>query len=175
MSAYRKLVTRACALLAGAFLIGGPTAEAAEPPPGANIEGRTVYLQPNARLRYGEGLLSKVYARTNATMELKGRGRCTNVACPVMHNNVGVFARRSVLDFSRPSGPIVTERTLRVGDEGDDVRAMQEALNKKGGAQVKVDGSFGRDMEEAVREFQRKSGVGVDGEIGAQTREKLKV
>jgi peptidoglycan hydrolase-like protein with peptidoglycan-binding domain len=93
----------------------------------------------------------------------------------VVHNNVNVFARRAVLDLERPSGPIVTERTLRRGDEGDDVKAMQEALNKKGRIQVKVDGSFGPDMEEAVREFQSKAGLGVDGEIGAQTREKLRV
>ena len=174
MSASRQLVVGACVVLAGALALGGPRVEAAEPGPDANIDGRTVYLAPNARLRYGEGLLSKVYAHTNAALELKGRGRCTNVACPVFHNNVAVFARRARLDFDRPSGPVVTERTLRRGDEGEDVKVMQEALNKKGGSQLKVDGSFGRDMEEAVRDFQRKTGIGVDGEIGAQTREKLK-
>jgi hypothetical protein len=175
MIAYRQLVAGACVVLAGAVTVVGSYAQAAEPSEGANIDGRTVYLQPNARLRYGEGLLSRIYARTNATMELKGRGSCSKVACPVVHNNVNVFARRAVLDLERPSGPIVTERTLRRGDEGDDVKAMQEALNKKGRIQVKVDGSFGPDMEEAVREFQSKAGLGVDGEIGAQTREKLRV
>lgn len=174
MSAYRQLVAGACVVLAGAVIVSGSHAQAAEPAAGANIDGRTVYLAPNARLRYGEGLLSRIYARTNATMELKGRGSCSAVACPVVHNNVNVFARRARLDLERPSGPIVTERTLRRGDEGDDVRVMQEALNKKG-SQLKVDGSFGRDMEEAVRDFQRKAGITVDGEIGAQTREKLRV
>jgi hypothetical protein len=175
MSAYRQLMAGACVVLAGGMLVVGSGARAAEPAAGANIDGRTVYLAPNARLRYGEGLLTKIYARTNATLELKGRGTCSNTACPVVHNNVNVFARRAVLDLNRPSGPIVTERTLRRGDEGEDVKAMQEALNKKAGVQLKVDGSFGRDMEEAVREFQRKAGIGVDGEIGAQTREKLRV
>lgn len=175
MSAYRRLVAGACVVLAGTMFFEGSRVEAAEPERGANIEGRTVYLAPNARVRYGEGLLSRVYARTNATLEMKGRGRCSNVACPVVHNNVNVFARRAVLDLERPSGTIVTQRTLRRGDEGEDVKVMQEALNKKGSQQVKVDGSFGRDMEEAVRDFQRKNSIGVDGEIGAQTREKLRI
>lgn len=168
------MATGACVLLAGVLFAGASRVEAAEPSAGANIEGRTIYLAPNARLRYGEGLLSRIYARTNATMELKGRGSCSRVACPVVHNNVSVFARRARLDLERPTGTIVTERTLRRGDEGEDVRVMQEALNKKG-AQLKVDGSFGRDMEEAVRDFQRKASIGIDGEIGAATREKLRV
>ena len=139
-----------------------------------DITDKTVYLAPNARLHYSRNLIGRVYARTSASMELKGAGSCTLLFCPVIHNKNQVFARRQSLSLDRPSGPVVTERTLRRGDEGDDVRAMQEALVKKGFS-VSTDGSYGETTERAVRDFQRQNGLNVDGEIGAQTREKLKV
>ena len=161
-------------LLAGCFALMPPPAEAAEPASGTDITGKTVYLAPNARLRYGESLLSRVYSRSSAALELKGRGPCTVFNCPVAHNNVSLFARRSRLETEKPSGPVVTERTLRSGDEGEDVRIMQQALVKKGYT-VTVDGKFGNSTEQAVRDFQQKSGLTVDGEIGSQTRDKLSV
>ena len=150
------------------------TAFAAEPTSGTDITGKTVYLAPNARLRYGSSLLSRVYSRTGAYLELKGRGACTAFNCPVVHNKVELFARRSQIDDAKPAGTIVTERTLRNGDEGDDVRVMQQVLIKKG-YKIKDDGKFGGDTEDAVRDFQTKSGLNADGEIGAETRGKLSV
>ena len=91
-----------------------------------------------------------------------------------MHNKVDLFARRSQLDDAKPSGTIVTERTLRNGDDGDDVKVMQQVLIKKG-YQIKDDGKFGSDTEKAVSDFQKKNGIPVDGEIGAATRGKLSV
>ena len=161
-------------IAAGCFALMVLPVEAAEPASGTDITGKTVYLAPNARLRYGESLLSRVYSRGPAALELKGRGPCTVFNCPVAHNNVNLFARRSRLDTDKPSGPIVTERTLRSGDEGEDVRIMQQALVKKGYT-VTVDGKFGSSTEQAVRDFQQKSGLPVDGEIGPQTRDKLSV
>lgn len=176
MSIKVKLLSKLSVLgLAGALVLPAVPASAAEPASGADITDKTVYLASGARLRYGESLLSRVYAHTNsAAMELKGNGRCSAVACPVLHNKVSVFARRARLDLVKPSGPVVSDRTLRRGDDGEDVKAMQEIINKKG-YQLKVDGVFGSGMEEAIRDFQRKNGLPVDGEIGSQTREKLRV
>lgn len=160
-----------------AALIAAPmicAVEAAEPAGGADISGQTVYLAPNARLRYTESLLSRVYARTSASLEIKGNGKCSAFNCPVIHNKVAVFARRARLSLERPTGPVVTERTLRRGDDGEDVTAMQAALAKKGFS-VTQDGKFGPSMEEAVKQFQAKVGVNPDGEIGAMTREKLRI
>lgn len=163
------------ALSAVALILGDMfTANAAEPQSGIDITGKTVFAAPNARLRYGPSLLNRVYSRTNAYLELKGRGPCTAFNCPVVHNKIELFARRSQIDDAKPTGPIVTERTLRSGDEGDDVKIMQEVLVKKGYV-VKDDGKFGGDTEKAVREFQVKSGIKPDGEIGAETRGKLSV
>lgn len=58
--------------------------------------------------------------------------------------------------------------TLKKGGEGDHVRQLQEALNKQG-ANLEVDGKFGGQTEKAVRAFQRKRGLGVDGVVGPNT------
>ncbi len=150
-------------------------AAAAEPASGTDVMSKTVYLAPNARLRYGTSLLGRVYSRTNAYLQLTGNGACTAFNCPVTHNKVALFARRSQVDVAKPTtGVIVTERTLRRDDEGDDVKVMQEVLVKKGYT-LKPDGRYGRDTERAVSEFQKKSGIAPDGEIGAATRTKLSV
>jgi hypothetical protein len=164
------------ATMAGAVLaVAAVPAGAAEPASGADITGKTVYVAPGARLRYGKSLLSGVYSRTNAYLQLTGNGVCTAFNCPVKHNNVELLARRSQVDDAKPAnGTVVTERTLRNGDEGDDVKVMQDVLIKKGYT-VKADGKFGRDTERAVSDFQKKSGIDPDGEIGAKTREKLTV
>ena len=104
---------------------------------------------------------------------MEGRGVCTDGWCPLTHNKVPLFARRTHIDVSLPQGmPVVTERTLRPGDEGEDVRAIQEVLVKKG-APITADGRYGQGTAAAVRDFQQKNGLIVDGEIGPETRKRL--
>jgi len=151
-----------------------PHRSCAEGIPGAtDITGKTVYLAPNARLRYGESLLDRVYARTNATMKLVGAGQCSAFNCPVLHNGQQVFARRGRLDTEPPStGLVVTERTLRYRAEGADVVAIQKALEARGYS-VEADGKFGWRMLRAVRAFQRDHGIKPDGHVGPRTRKLL--
>ncbi len=59
-------------------------------------------------------------------------------------------------------------RTISYGSSGDDVRALQEALNKNGYS-LSVDGQFGSKTQAAVMDYQRKNGLSVDGIAGAQT------
>lgn len=58
--------------------------------------------------------------------------------------------------------------TFRKGMKGDDVKQLQEMLNSKG-AHLDVDGKFGKDTARAVREFQEKEGIQVDGIAGKDT------
>lgn len=58
--------------------------------------------------------------------------------------------------------------TLRPGMRNTSVKAMQEALIKKG-YQLTADGSYGRDTSQAVRAFQRANKLRVDGIAGNQT------
>lgn len=58
-------------------------------------------------------------------------------------------------------------KTLRLGDRGDDVRALQRALH------LYVDGIFGKLTEEAVMAFQKANGLKVDGIVGENTWVKI--
>lgn len=55
------------------------------------------------------------------------------------------------------------------GDHSDDVRQVQQLLIKAGYAGLLVDGSFGPATDEAVRDFQGKHGLAVDGRVGKMT------
>lgn len=63
--------------------------------------------------------------------------------------------------------------TLKMGNRGPDVKKLQLALNKKGYAIVD-DGDFGPLTDAAVRDFQKKNGLAVDGIAGPKTWDKLK-
>ena len=119
-------------------------------------------------------LIGRVYTRNTVTLEIQGRGQCKLVFCPVRHNGVDLFAVRARLDLDKPaSTPVLSERSLRRGDEGEDVKALKQALIKAGFTAIVVDGKFGRGTEQAVRDFQRKNGLTADGAVGPQTRAKL--
>ncbi len=75
------------------------------------------------------------------------------------------------------SGPIVTTppayavptRTLRYGMSGKDVQYTQQRLTELGYFADKVDGQFNAAMQTAVKAFQRKNSLSVDGVVGAKT------
>jgi peptidoglycan hydrolase-like protein with peptidoglycan-binding domain len=71
-------------------------------------------------------------------------------------------------------GRVVTSPSdsVKLGDSGDGVKQIQTAL-KKAGYKVTVDGQFGPQTDAAVRAFQKKSGLGVDGVVGPKTWSKL--
>jgi peptidoglycan hydrolase-like protein with peptidoglycan-binding domain len=57
---------------------------------------------------------------------------------------------------------------LKHGDKGENVRKLQEALVKEGFS-IAVDGDFGDNTEKAVRAFQKREGLKVDGIAGKDT------
>lgn len=61
------------------------------------------------------------------------------------------------------------EAALRRGATGDDVRAVQKRLKQWGYYDGAVDGIFGYATERAVRWFQQKNGLTVDGVVGEKT------
>ncbi|QLE54488.1 peptidoglycan-binding protein [Nostoc sp. TCL26-01] len=71
-----------------------------------------------------------------------------------------------------PTLPKLT-RILRWGTKGDDVKALQQVLNNLGFNAGDIDGEFENDTEEAVKAFQLKAGLMVDGEVGPMTWGKL--
>jgi len=170
------------------MLAGAGSANADAPASGDNIAGKVVYLAPGAALRSGPNLTDTVLFRAPDWTRLTGaEPACTSWNCVVVYQNQSVFARRSRLDLSDKGGQAIAPPTqpqgsgggaggarekLVRGDEGDDVRQVQEALRSKG-YNVAVDGRYGRGTEEAVRDFQRANGLSPDGRVGPMTRAKL--
>jgi len=61
---------------------------------------------------------------------------------------------------------------VKKGDKGEGVKQIQQAL-KAAGYKVSVDGDFGNQTDAAVRQFQKKNGLKVDGIVGKVTWGKL--
>ena len=61
-------------------------------------------------------------------------------------------------------------QNLKMGSKNDpgQVKQLQQML-KDGGADIAVDGKFGPDTQSAVRKYQEKNGLQVDGIVGAKT------
>lgn len=65
--------------------------------------------------------------------------------------------------------------TLKYGDTGEQVKRLQRCLNKIGKAGLTVDGSFGPGTLKAVKAFQKKYKLEVDGVVGPKTRAKIRL
>ena len=65
---------------------------------------------------------------------------------------------------------VIPTRILKKGMTGSDVRWLQESLNKLMKANLVVDGDFGNNTLKAVKDFQEKYGLEVDGEFGPKSK-----
>ena len=63
---------------------------------------------------------------------------------------------------------------LSKGDKGTQVKRLQEFLNWCIGARLTIDGSFGSKTETAVKNYQLKYGLKVDGYFGKASLKKAK-
>lgn len=88
-----------------------------------------------------------------------------------------VAEKRELVSFAEtgiPGDSQARSSALRVGSRGDDVEGLQKRLSELGymshdGRPLKADGHFGPSTQEAVRSFQRASGLGDDGVVGRST------
>lgn len=62
---------------------------------------------------------------------------------------------------------------LKLGDKGDEVKDVQQALKNLGYAVGKADGVFGQKTQAAVKLFQARNGMTVDGKVGERTLARL--
>lgn len=69
---------------------------------------------------------------------------------------------------------VTSSNNLRFGSRGDDVYELQRLLNNYGYS-LDVDGKFGEKTQAAVRDYQTKNGLAVDGIVGTHTWGKLNV
>ena len=73
--------------------------------------------------------------------------------------------------FSAPRLP--RDRVLKFDDAGEDVRILQLVLDGLGLPADRRDGYFSRGTEESVKEFQRREGLPVTGEVDEATAERM--
>lgn len=62
----------------------------------------------------------------------------------------------------------IAYKTISYGSSGDEVKKLQEKLNSQGYS-LQVDGEFGSKTQAAVRDYQKKNGLSVDGIVGNNT------
>lgn len=68
-----------------------------------------------------------------------------------------------------PSSRSGLTKTLKPGDTGSQVTALQNALTKLGFSPGNADGSYGPATQVAVEHFQAANNLGVDGVVGPKT------
>ena len=161
-----------------------PQASAQQAPPAGFDGASTTYqILRGSNLRRGDRLSDPIAVTLWAGGDVKGTGRCSEQSCPVVYNGQNLYARRTRVRVAgivvppQPNqpggytGPAIN-RTLRRGDNGDDVRALQEALNRNG-ASLTADGNYGSGTASAVQDFQRRRGLNADGSAGPLTLQAL--
>lgn len=67
------------------------------------------------------------------------------------------------------AGEVKVMRTVKKGSSGEDVKQLQTMLNALGYDCGLADGKFGTKTDTAVRAFQKKEGLMIDGVVGKQT------
>jgi peptidoglycan hydrolase-like protein with peptidoglycan-binding domain len=62
-----------------------------------------------------------------------------------------------------------SQRTLRLGDTGSDVRTVQVVMNSQHCGPLVEDGIFGPKTQAAVKKYQGERGLVADGIVGPKT------
>ena len=62
----------------------------------------------------------------------------------------------------------IAYQTISYGSSGEEVKKLQKSLNEKGYS-LAVDGVFGSKTRDAVKDYQKKNGLSVDGIVGNNT------
>ncbi|MFZ5826607.1 MAG: L,D-transpeptidase family protein [Bacillota bacterium] len=102
-------------------------------------------------------------------------GQAVSHGCVRMRNAdvEDLYAKVPVGAIVNITGQIFTGRVLFWGEQGADVRLVQEILKLLGYYQGTTDGVFGPMTHQAVRAFQRASGLTPDGIVGPLTYDAL--
>lgn len=96
---------------------------------------------------------------------MKKRLRVIVLALIIAFSCFGIMGTISV----SPTAQTVYAAVLKQGSRGADVKTMQQKLKNWGYYKGSVDGIFGSQTKEAVKYFQRRNGLVVDGIVGNKT------
>ena len=93
--------------------------------------------------------------------------RAVNGGLNGLHGRMEYLAKAKSI-WLAPHSPTASRPVLRMGDTGNDVIDLQSELIDAG-YRVRADGKFGPHTDEAVRDFQERHELTVDGVVGART------
>ena len=150
----------------------------------AGAPGTCPYAEPSKTLKKGSRgdgvswVQWHLNARASAGLAVDGDfGALTDAATRNFQRSrgLGVDGEVGALTRAALACPYAEpEVVLRKNSSGDGVRWAQWYLNRRNGAGLVVDGSFGVLTDAAVRAWQKKIGITIDGAVGANTRARLK-
>lgn len=112
-----------------------------------------------------------LYIGDNTVIEAKGTKWGVKNSTPAHWDEWGELKAVDYSEFPEEVIPLA-HPMLKKGDRGDEVKTLQTMLNAHGYS-LDVDGAFGTNTEAAVKSFQQKNGLTVDGVVGRKTWEAL--
>ncbi len=121
---------------------------------------------------YGSGTIMAMKAfqgRNKLTVD----GVCGPNTVRVLFSSAAIDAGSSVMPEPDPIPSGKPTTILRPGDEGDQVKSVQARLQTLGYYAGSIDGVYGSGTTEAVRFFQARNSLKVDGKVGPNTADKL--
>ncbi len=124
--------------------------------------------------QYGAGTAEAVMAFQRANGLLADGRVGEETADALRSGNAVPFSAAEVTAAPTPP-PEATPvpEVLKMGTSGDAVRMLQQRLQELGYYSGEVDGQYGGGTRDAVRQFQRNSGLSADGEAGSATQAAL--
>ncbi len=142
-------------------------------PPAAPVESSPPVEKPTLRI----GEKGKQVRRLQQA--LKGTGEVAISVDSVFGEETSIavrsFQRSHDLDADGIVGPKTwaalpeAPPTVQMGDEGEQVRRVQQTLNRTKEAAIDMDGIYGQGTWAAVRSFQRSHNLDADGIVGPET------
>lgn len=126
------------------------------------------YYNKKADEKFGAGMLASVKAfQKKNSLTVDG---------VVGKKTLAVLFSTGALDADDPV-PVPDPEPLKLpykyGDKGDEIKAVQQALLNLGYKAGKADGIYGKNTRDAVKLFQARNGMTVDGKVGQRTLDRL--
>ena len=101
---------------------------------------------------------------------LTANGVCNEATATKLYSDDAVAAEdESTEEDTDDDGYVIPDDTLEIGESGDAVKSLQKRLKELGYYTGTVDGNYGSGTYAAVKAFQTKNGLTVDGKAGKYT------